>query len=131
MGHQDLRLCDFHVQGSIAREIAPKIEFIGEIFIVTTKMLLNALHEGHPLLAINLWIACTSLPQPAPTFEVGLADRISFGHVWACGFAARISCETPGASGRRRSRNQASGNLLLKVLMLHKPSIVNFPGRDN
>jgi len=129
-GRKNRLLCDFHVQGSIARVIAPKIEFIGEIFIVTMKVLLNALHEGHPLFAINLRIVGTSLPQSAPTFEVGLADRISFGQVRACGFAARIGCETPEASGGRTCRNHVSDNQLLKVAMLHEPSIVNFLGLE-
>ena len=38
-------------------------------------MFLNALDKRHPLFAVNLWITGTSLPQPAPAFEVGLTDR--------------------------------------------------------
>ena len=64
-------------------------------------MFLNALDKRHPLFAGNLWIVGTSLPQPAPVFEVGLTDRevrltnrVSFGHVRTYGFVARISGPT-------------------------------------
>ena len=59
----------------MARKIAPEIELIGKIFVVTTKVFPNVAKEGHPLFRVNLWIAGRRFPQPAPAFEVGLTDR--------------------------------------------------------
>jgi hypothetical protein len=38
--------CDFHVQGSIAQEIAPKIKLIGKILIVSMEMVATHSDEG-------------------------------------------------------------------------------------
>ena len=81
-------------------------------------MVVNALHEGHPLFTVNLWIAGTSLPQTVPAFELGLIDRIIIANVRTYGFVARISRETPGASGRG----------VLKGTIFHEQTVANFLG---
>jgi len=49
----------------------------------------------------------------------------------AYSFGARISDQTPRVSARPMCRNPASDNHLLKVLLLHEPTILNFLDPDN